>query len=254
MGLISNFGEPFVPVALVTGGAKRIGAAIVRQLHGMGYTMVVHYHHSHDEAHALIDSLNGLRDNSAIAFSASMGDSAALAGMVEKIINQCGRLDALINNASSFYPTPIGSINIADWENQIDSNLKGPLFLSQAAAPWLTKTHGCIVNIVDIHAERPMRNYPIYSSAKAGLVALTKALALELAPQVRVNAVAPGAILFPESQFSSADQLAIINHTMLKRQGSPEDVARTVAFLVAEAPYLTAQVIAVDGGRGAMLE
>ncbi len=175
--------------------------------------------------------------------------------MVAEVVAHFGRLDTLVNNASSFYPTPVGAIDTAAWDDLIGSNLKGPLFLSQAAAPHLARTNGCIVNITDIHAERPLKGYPLYCAAKAGLLGLTRALALELAPAVRVNAVAPGAIEWPEndSDFPAAERAAIIDHTLLKRVGSPADIARTVKFLILDAPYITGQVINVDGGRTAHL-
>lgn len=243
------------PVILVTGAARRVGAEIARTLHAAGANLVVHYRASSAEADALVAELNARREKSALAIRRDLRDMAGLAGMVEEVVAYFGRLDALVNNASSFFPTAIGSIDEAAWDDLIGSNLKGPLFLSQAAAPHLAKVRGCIVNITDIHAERPLKGYLLYCAAKAGLLGLTRALALELAPQVRVNAVAPGAIEWPEttSDFPPAEQQAIIDHTLLKRVGSPGDIARTVKFLILDAPYVTGQVINVDGGRTAYL-
>jgi pteridine reductase len=247
------------PVVLITGAARRVGAEIARTLHAAGACVVLHHRASRDEADALADALNARREKSALAVRCDLRDAAALAAMVEEAVACFGRLDALVNNASSFFPTALGTIDEAMWDDLVGSNLKGPLFLSQAAAPHLGSSllpsGGCIVNITDIHAERPLKGYPVYSAAKAGLLGLTRALALELAPRVRVNAVAPGAIEWPESDehFAPAEQRAIIEHTLLKRIGSPADIARTVKFLIFDAPYITGQVINVDGGRTAYL-
>lgn len=243
------------PVVIVTGAARRVGAEIARTLHAAGANLVLHYRASAQHAEALADDLNARRENSALAIRHDLRDIAAMEGMVDAAIAHFGRLDALVNNASSFFPTPVGSIDAAAWDDLIGSNLKGPLFLSQAAAPHLAKTHGCIVNITDIHAERPLKGYLVYCAAKAGLLGLTRALALELGPAVRVNAVAPGAIEWPENatDFPPEEQAAIIEHTMLKRVGSSGDIARTVKFLILDAPYITGQVINVDGGRTAHL-
>lgn len=243
------------PVVLITGAAKRVGAEIARTLHAAGANVVVHYRNSADVADALVAELNAQRAKSALARRQDLADSTHLPALIATVVDHFGRLDALVNNASSFYPTPIGRIDEAAWEDLMGSNLKGPLFLSQAAAPHLTAAQGCIVNITDIHAERPLKNYPLYCAAKAGLLGLTRALALELAPAVRVNAVAPGAIEWPESgsDFPPATRAAIIEHTLLKRVGSPADIAKTVKFLILDAPYLTGQVINVDGGRTAHL-
>lgn len=243
------------PVVIVTGAARRVGAEIARTLHAAGANLVLHYRASAQDAERLAVDLNARREKSALALRRDLLDLAGLAGMAEEAVAHFGRLDALVNNASSFFPTPVGSIDAAAWDDLIGSNLKGPLFLSQAAAPHLAKTHGCIVNITDIHAERPLKGYLVYCAAKAGLLGLTRALALELGPQVRVNAVAPGAIEWPENatDFPLEEQAAIIEHTMLKRVGSPGDIARTVKFLIFDAPYITGQVINVDGGRTAHL-
>jgi pteridine reductase len=243
------------PVVLITGAARRVGAEIARTLHAAGANLVLHYRASAQDAERLAADLNARREKSALAIRRDLLDLAGLAGMVAEAVAHFGRLDALVNNASSFFPTQLGSIDEAAWDDLIGSNLKGPLFLSQAAAPHLAKTHGCIVNITDIHAERPLKGYPLYCVAKAGLLGLTRALALELGPEVRVNAVAPGAIEWPENatDFPPEEQAAIIEHTLLKRVGSPGDIARTVKFLILDAPYITGQVINVDGGRTAHL-
>lgn len=243
------------PVILVTGAARRVGADIARTLHAAGANLVLHYRASAPEAEALAAELNARREKSALARRRDLRDMDGLAGLVEEAIAHFGRLDALVNNASSFFPTPVGSIDAAAWDDLIGSNLRGPLFLAQAAAPHLARTCGCIVNITDIHAERPLKGYPLYCAAKAGLLGLTRALALELGPLVRVNAVAPGAIEWPENDadFPPVAQAAIIEHTLLKRVGAPGDIARTVKFLIFDAPYITGQVINVDGGRTAHL-
>lgn len=247
--------SPVAPVVLVTGAARRVGAEIARTLHTAGARLVLHYRASAAEAERLAADFNARREDSALALRCDLRDSAALAGLVAGAVTRFGRLDALVNNASSFFATPVGSIDEAAWDDLVGSNLKGPLFLAQAAAPQLDKTYGCIVNITDIHAERPLQGYPLYCAAKAGLLGLTRALALELAPRVRVNAVAPGAIEWPENatDFPPEEQRAIVEHTLLKRVGSPGDIARTVKFLIFDAPYVTGQVINVDGGRTAHL-
>lgn len=246
---------PAAPVVLITGAARRVGAEIARTLHAAGANLLLHYRSSAPEAEALAAELNALRPKSALALRRDLRDTAGLTDLVAEAVAHFGRLDALVNNASSFFHTPVGAIDEAAWEDLVGSNLKGPLFLAQAAAPYLAETGGCIVNITDIHAERPLKGYPVYSIAKAGLLGLTRALALELAPRVRVNAVAPGAIEWPESEdhFPPAEQRAIIDHTLLKRTGTPADIARTVKFLIFDAPYVTGQVINVDGGRTAHL-
>lgn len=242
-------------VVLITGGAKRVGAAICRRLHARGADLMIHYRSSAIDARALQDELNDARPDSVSLIQADLLNISVLPSLVSDTVSRFGRLDVLINNASSFFPTNIGEITENAWDDLVGTNLKAPLFLSQAAAPQLRKHHGCIVNIVDIHAEKPLKNYLVYSTAKGGLVALTKALARELSPGTRVNAVAPGAILWPEDEVW-ADALSrqrIINQTLLKRVGEPDDIAKTVAFLVADAPYVTGQVIAVDGGRSVNL-
>lgn len=238
-------------VVLVTGGAKRVGAAICRRLHAQGARLVIHYRSSYDEAKRLQDELNRNRADSAALVQGNLLDTASLPDLIDKAAGRYGHLDALINNASSFFPTPLHQCGMEDWEDLTGSNLRAPLFLSQAVAPYLKKQSGCIVNIIDIHTERPLKNYVIYNAAKGGLLSLTKSLAVEMAPEVRVNGVSPGAILWPEDG-EWADETArqqIIDTTLLKRCGEPDDIARTVQFLIADAPYITGQIIAVDGGR-----
>ena len=238
-------------VVLITGGARRVGAAICRNLHAHGASIMVHYRSSAKEARALQAELNLKRADSVALIQADLLNLSMLPNLVGDTVKRFGRLDVVINNASSFFPTAVGEINDKAWDDLIGTNLKAPLFLSQAAVAQLKKNHGCIVNIVDIHAERPMKNYVVYSTAKAGLVNLTRSLARELAPEVRVNALAPGAIIWPEDEAWS-DELSrqrIINSTLLKRVGDPEDIAKAVYFLIADAPYITGQIIAVDGGR-----
>lgn len=238
-------------VVLVTGGAKRVGAAICRRLHAAGATLAIHYRSSAQQAQELRDELNAARPDSAAVFQADLLAAAAMPQLVEATIEKFGRLDALVNNASSFYATPLAEIDELQWTDLLGTNLKAPLFLAQAAADELRRRHGAIVNIVDIHAERPMQGHLLYSVAKAGLVALTKGLAQEMAPQVRVNAVAPGVIIWPEGgDWDDAERRRkIVAHTLLKREGEPDDIARTVQFLLDDSPYITGQVIAVDGGR-----
>ena len=246
---------PDAMVIAVTGGARRVGAAIVRELHAAGANLLIHHHHSAAAAAALVAELNALRADSARALAADLRRAEECTQLIASALAWHGRLDALVNNASSFYATPLGRIGEGDWDDLMGSNLKGPLFLSQAAAPALAASGGTIVNITDIHAERPLAGYPLYSAAKAGLLGLTRALAIELAPRVRVNAVAPGAIEWPEDEadFGPAARQAILDHTLLKRLGNSNDIALTVKFLVLHAPYITGQVINVDGGRTAHL-
>lgn len=238
------------PVILITGAARRVGAEIARMLHAGGANVALHYRNSRDEAEQLAHALDAARPGSAIALGADLVDSAASPALVARVLQQFGRLDGLVSNASSFFSTPVGTIDETAWQELTGSNLKGPLFLAQAAAPHLARHHGAIVNITDIHTEYPLKGYAVYLSAKAGLVGLTRALAIELAPQVRVNAVAPGAIIWPEDgSFSAAERASIVAHTPLQRTGSPEDIARTVKFLLYDAPFITGQIINVDGGR-----
>lgn len=242
------------PVMLVTGAARRVGAAIARTLHDAGATVVIHYRSSARDADSLAADLNRIRPRSAWTLQGDLKDDGVPEALVAATLERTGRLDGLVNNASSFYPTPIGTIDAAAWNELVGSNLKGPLFLSQAAAPHLRAGRGAIVNIVDIHAERPLKDYPLYSAAKSGLAGLTRALALELAPEVRVNGIAPGPIAWPDDeQFPPEQRRHIIEHTLLKREGNPSDIARTTRFLMFDAPYVTGQIIAVDGGRSAHL-
>ena len=236
-------------VALVTGSARRIGAQTIRQLHASGLNVIVHYRRSGKEAQALIDDLNTERPDSARGLQGDLLETGAAPELIQQAITFWGRLDVLVNNASAFYPTEIGHITEKDWDILVGSNMKAPLFLAQAAADELKHNHGCIVNMVDIHADRPLKNYIVYSIAKAGLVALTKSLARELGPEVRVNGVAPGAILWPETPNEEEEHQEIIKRTALKREGNPDDIARTIRFLVLDAPYITGQIITVDGGR-----
>ncbi|MBI5430958.1 MAG: pteridine reductase [Nitrosomonadales bacterium] len=238
-------------VVLVTGGAKRVGAAVCRRLHAAGARLAIHYRSSAAEALALRDELNVLRPDSAAVFQTDLLDLHALPKLIHEVVAKFGQLDALINNASSFYATPLADVDDAQWNDLLGTNLKAPLFLAQAAAAELRRRHGCIVNIADIHAERPLHGHLLYSVAKAGLVALTKGLAQEMAPQVRVNAIAPGVIIWPENEAwqDQEQRRKIVAHTLLKREGEPDDIARTAAFLINDAPYITGQIIAVDGGR-----
>jgi len=236
-------------VALITGGAKRLGAATARALHAAGASIVVHFHRSREAAQALVDELNARRAGSAHAVGADLLQVEALPGLVQAGVERFGRLDVLVNNASSFYPTPLGSVTAAQFEDLLGTNLRAPLFLAQAAAPALRESRGLIINMADIHGQRPLRDHVVYSAAKAALVMLTKSLARELGPEVRVNAIAPGPVLWPEQPLDEAVKTEIIGKTALHRSGTPEDVARTALFLATSAPFITGQVIAVDGGR-----
>ncbi|MBL8398632.1 MAG: pteridine reductase [Candidatus Accumulibacter sp.] len=239
---------------LITGAARRLGQAIARELHASGANVMVHYRQAAAEAEGLVAELNVVRPCSAACLQADLLRIDTLTTLVDGTIDRFGQLDALINNASSFYPTPFTAIDEAAWDDLIGSNLRAPLFLTQAAAPHLIASRGSVINITDIHAERPLAGYPLYCTAKAGLLGLTRALAIELAPEVRVNAVAPGAILWPESDiFDSTMQQEIIDHTLLRRAGQPRDIARAVRYLIEHADYVTGQVINVDGGRTAHL-
>lgn len=242
-------------VVLITGGAKRVGAASARLLHAAGANLMIHYRSSVAEARALQDELNAIRADSVALIQADLHDTGGLPSLVHQTVATFGGLDVLLNNASSFYPTPVGDITERDWTDLMGTNLKAPMFLSQAAAPELKKRHGCIINITDIHAERPMKSYVVYSVAKAGLVGLTKSLARELAPEIRVNGIAPGPIMWPEgdSNFDEVSRQRIISHTMLKRAGDPHDIALAVRFFAMDTHFVTGQILAVDGGRSAKL-
>jgi pteridine reductase len=234
---------------LITGAARRVGACIARTLHAAGAKVAIHHRGSVVEAESLAAELNASRAGSAILLQADLLDTARLPGLVDATLAAFGRLDVLVNNASTFYPTPVGTITEAQWDDLLGTNLKAPLFLSQAAAPALAASEGLILNIVDIHGMRPLKGFPVYSPAKAGLVMLTHSLARELSPQVRVNAIAPGPVLFPEEGLSEERKSDIIERTLLKRRGSPQDIAKAALFFAADAPYVTGQVLAVDGGR-----
>ena len=234
---------------LITGAAARIGAEIARTLHAAGLNIVIHYRSSADSALQLANSLNKMRADSANILQADLLEIDTLDTLIESAASIWGGLDVLVNNASSFYPTPVGKITEANWDDLMGSNLKAPLFLSQAATPYLKQNNGCIINIVDIHAYRPMKEHPVYCAAKAGLAMLTQSLAKELGPEIRVNGVAPGAIMWPSAELDPEVQASILERTALKRQGCPEDIAKAVRFLVMEGDYITGQVIPVDGGR-----
>ena len=238
-------------VVLITGGAKRVGAAICRELHANGAQLMIHYKTSINEARALQAELNLQRANSVAIIQGDLLNIAVLPSLVHETVKQFGKLDVLINNASTYYATEIGKIDEENWHDLMGSNLKAPMFLAQAAASELRKNHGCIVNITDMHIERPKKGYVVYSVAKAGLVTLTKSLAHELSPEVRVNAVAPGPVQWPENnpQFDEVYRQRVINQTLLKKIGEPQDIAKAVKFLVADAPFITGHVLAVDGGR-----
>ena len=235
--------------ALVTGAARRIGAVIARTLHDAGANVAIHYHRSADDAERLAADLNSARAGSAFTVSADVREVPELERMAREVLARAGRLDCLINNASNFYPTPLGSVTEENWYDLMGSNLKAPMFLSQALLPALRAAKGVIVNIVDVHAQRPLRDHVVYGAAKAGLAMLTRSLAKDLGPHIRVNGVSPGAIIWPEEGMSDGLRAAIIKQTALKRSGEPEDIAGAVLFLVRDAPYITGQIIAVDGGR-----
>ena len=237
------------PVALITGAAKRIGAEIARTLHAAGYDLGLHYRHSRAEMDALCAELESVRAGSACAIQADLADIERIPDIVEKCTARFGRLDALVNNASAFYATPVGNVTQAQWNELFASNAQAPFFLAQAAAPHLKSSQGVIVNIVDIYAERPLARHPLYSMAKAALAMMTLALAQELGPEVRVNAVAPGAVLWPDAGKEYADREELVARTPLKRAGAPEDVAAAVLFLLRDAKFTTGQIIKVDGGR-----
>ncbi len=238
-------------VALVTGGAHRIGAQTTRTLHRAGMDLVLHYRSSETQARALAEELEGERPDSVLLLQADLADCTRFPALIENIRAWRGRLDVLVNNASSFYPTPVGETTETQWNDLMGSNLKAPYFLAQAAAPLLRQAGGVIVNMVDIHAERPLKSYPVYSMAKAANAMMVKALARELGPEIRVNGVAPGSILWPEGGLAEEAKQEILSRTALKRPGNPEDIAHTILFLVRDADYITGQVIAVDGGRSA---
>lgn len=234
---------------LITGAAKRLGSAIARRLHAAGASIVIHYRNSTAQAQRFVAELEALRPGSTAAVSVDLLDLAQLPRLVDAALERFGRLDILVNNASSFYPTPVGTITPQQWDDLFGTNLRAPLFLTQAAVPALRETRGLVINMVDIHGERPLKAHPVYSAAKAGLVMLTRSLARELGPEIRVNGIAPGPVMWPEREMDSSLKDEIIAKTALKRSGSPEDIARTAYFFAVDAPYVTGQVLAVDGGR-----
>jgi pteridine reductase len=240
-------------VVLITGGAHRIGARIVRHLHALGMNLVIHYRNSEEAAHDLQAELHAERPGSIVLVRGDLLNNGMLTNLIYETTEAFGRLDVLINNASTFYPTPLGKATEQDWEDLIGTNLRAPFFLAQAAWPALKKAKGCIVNIADIYGDRPLKSHPIYSTAKAGLIMLTQSLAREMAPDVRVNAIAPGVILWPENEMDDMTKHRLVASTPLKRSGEPEDIARTVKFLIGDAGFITGQVIAVDGGRWVVL-
>jgi pteridine reductase len=237
------------PVALITGAGKRVGAVTARTLHAAGYDVALHYRHSAADAELLAASLERQRSNSTFTVQAELADLDALPGMVQRVLNRFGRLDALVNNASAFFPTPVGTATVAQWNELFASNAQAPFFLAQAAVPALREARGAIVNMVDIYAERPLANHPIYCMAKAALEAMTRSLALDLGPDVRVNGVAPGAVLWPSDGKPYDDQQALLARTPLQRAGSPDDVAGAVLWLLRDSPFVTGHIIRVDGGR-----
>jgi pteridine reductase len=233
---------------LITGGARRLGAAIARALHAAGANLVIHHLTSTQEAGALVETFNKTRAASATLVQADLRDVASLPGLVAAAVRDFGRLDILINNASTFYPTPLGQIASEQFDDLIGTNFRAPLFLAQAAAPQLRRQRGLILNMVDIHGMKPLTNYPVYSSAKAALIMLTKSLARELAPEVRVNGIAPGPVMWP-ADVDAAMQAQIIEKTLLKRAGEPHDIGKAALYFATMAPYVTGQILAVDGGR-----
>ncbi|MBP1474325.1 pteridine reductase [Frateuria sp. MAH-13] len=237
------------PVALVTGGARRVGASIARTLHAAGYDLALHYRHSAGEAAALLAELERARAGSTLALQADLAAVDRLPALVDQVLTRFGQLDALVNNASAFFPTPVGSATPAQWDELFASNARAPFFLAQAAWPALREARGAIVNLVDIYAERALAEHPIYVMAKAALAAMTRTLAQDLAPEVRVNGVAPGAVLWPSDGKNYDDRATLLARTPLQRAGTPEDAASAVLWLLRDAPFVTGQIIRVDGGR-----
>lgn len=236
-------------VAMITGSGKRVGAAIARHLHAAGARILIHHRHSGAEAASLASLLNESRAHSARILAGDLLATNLLPDLMQRAVSAFGRLDILVNNASSFYPTPLGSVTEKQWDDLLGTNLKAPLFLAQAAIPHLKATHGLIVNLVDIHSQRPLPDHTVYCTAKAGLAMLTRCLARELGPDIRVNGVAPGPILWPEGGLDASLQDKIIGRTALRRAGSPDDIGKAVLFFAKDAPYVTGQILAVDGGR-----
>ena len=238
---------------LITGGAKRIGRQMAITLHKAGHNIVVHYRSSAGSASELVALLNDERENSAIALQGELLDTDSIPKLVARAVDAFGALDVLINNASTFYPTPIELLQDEFWNDLVGSNLKAPAYMVKACVPYLRERNGSIINIVDIHARKPMANHPIYCSAKAGLEMLTMSLARDLAPSIRVNGVSPGAILWPEDGSGMAAQQEVLDKIPMGRMGEPEDVANLARFLIDEAEYITGQIIAVDGGRSVVI-
>lgn len=236
------------PVALITGSAHRIGACIARHLHQQDYRVIIHYHSSAETAQKLVDELNQRRAGSAAALKANLSEPEEITRLAEMAVKCFGQLNLLVNNASRFFPTPMGDVTVAQWENLVNTNLRAPFFLAQALQHELAASRGCIINITDVYGHRPLEHHPVYSMTKAGLIMLTKSLSKEMGPEVRVNGVSPGAIIWPDSDLSDKRKSEILDRTSLERIGGPDDIAETVAFL-AKADYVTGQVIAVDGGR-----
>ncbi len=236
-------------VALITGGARRIGACLAHALHARGMTVAIHYHSSAQAAHALQSELNARRKNSCMLIQCELTEYSKLKPMVDECARRLGRLDVLINNASVFFPTPIGKTDESRWNTLLETNLKAPFFLMQAAAPHLKKQQGCIINLIDIYAERPLPNHAIYCASKAGLVSLTRSFAQSLAPEIRVNGIAPGAILWPENQHDEVAQKRLVSRIPLRRPGDPQDIADAALYLINSAAYTSGQILAVDGGR-----
>ncbi len=251
MRSVFNVRNPMSPtsVALITGGARRIGAAIARRLHAQGYDLALHYRGSAAEMQALADELESVRSGSVLTLQADLSEFDRLPELVARTVGRFGRLDALVNNASAFQPTAIGTTTPQQWDALFASNARAPFFLAQAAAPHLKASQGAIVNLVDIYAEKPLAGHTVYCMAKAALLMATKSLALELAPEVRVNGVAPGAILWPEQDHSDTAKQTMLGRTPLARTGTPEEIAEAVRWLLQDATYTTGQVIRIDGGR-----
>lgn len=248
------------PVVLITGAAKRIGAEVARFLHANNFNVIVHYRRSQNEAEQLVASLNHIRENSAFSFQADLTSTEGIELLTRHAVAYWGRINALINNASSFYPTTIGTVTDNEWEDLMGSNVKAPFFLAQALAPELIKNQGCIINMADIYADKPLKNHSVYSMAKAANVMLTKSLALELAPNVRVNGIAPGAILWPENmktvdseKLSLTDKKNLLAKIPLQKNGQTRDIAKAILFLINDAPYINGQILTVDGGRNLII-
>lgn len=241
------------PVALITGSAKRVGAAIARQLHADGYDLALHYRNSEAQMRALVAELEALRPDSVLSIQADLSDFDRLAEIVAQSVGRFGRLDALVNNASAYYATPIGKTTPQQWDELFASNARAPFFLAQAAAPHLRASRGAIVSLADIYAERPLHGHTVYCMAKAALVMMTKALARELGPEVRVNAVAPGNVLWSENPVKAETLDVLRDRTALQRQGSPEDIVSAVRWLLTGNSYITGQVVAIDGGRSVFI-